>query len=148
MWASDAGMTWPEKGLVKDARFDFLDEEDFPLHGGLHGLIWGEGNPSHVINFEDGARWVVTRVYTGKKNFVTLCGGKCRFARGEVVHTGTQESATRYIYTHGGRGHAITGANVRLSIKELQEIVDHCEGMVSSIRRKEGSKQDDATNAT
>jgi predicted nucleotidyltransferase len=31
----------------------------------------------------------------------------------------------------------------KLSIEEMQEIVNHCEDMVSRIRRKEGSEPDD-----
>lgn len=95
------GFRWPESGPVEAPDWDPTPS---PGHG-LHGWLWGEGNGA-IGYWSDDARWLVVRV---PADTIVDLGGKVKFPRGEVVHCGDRESATRYLVEHGGAGRAIIG---------------------------------------
>ena len=98
------GFQWPESGLVEAP--DWSPE---PRCGeGLHGLLWGEGEASHLRAAAD-AQWLVVAVDAA--DIVDL-GGKVKFPRGEVVYCGVRDGATTYILANGGAGKACAYARV------------------------------------
>lgn len=101
MTSHNGRFAWPEKGPVVCDDWDPTPE----CGGGLHGLLWGEGDGS-LLNWSPYARWLVVRV--AARDIVDL-GCKVKFARGTVVHCGDRLSATTWIANHGGEGRAIAG---------------------------------------
>src|SRR6188768_2383636 len=83
------GFKWPESGHVAAPDWSPRAECGY----GLHGLLWGEGDGSHLC-WEEGARWLVVRV--AADSIVDL-DGKVKFPEGEVVYCGTQYEATQLI---------------------------------------------------
>ena len=87
------GFVWPKKGRVEAP-----DWNPEPVcGGGLHGLLWGEGDASLI----EGCIWQVVRVLTA--DIVDL-GGKVKFPAGVVIYTGTREGATQLIYNRAPNG--------------------------------------------
>jgi hypothetical protein len=98
------GFKWPKKGYV-----ECPDWDPKPKCGnGLHGLLWGEGDGC-LLNWSEGAKWQVVEVDLEK---CVEIGQKVKFPCGNIVYTGDQISATKYILEHGGFGKTIVGANV------------------------------------
>jgi hypothetical protein len=83
------GFKWPEQGHV--AAPDWSSQKICGY--GLHGLLWGQGDGSHLC-FDEGAKWLVVRV--AADSIVDL-EGKVKFPEGEVVYCGTQDEATQLI---------------------------------------------------
>jgi hypothetical protein len=101
---SYGGFFWPESGPV-----DCPDWQPTPECGnGLHGLLWGEGDGT-LLNWGKDARWKVVEV---EDEAIVSLNGKVKFPRGNVLHTGTQETATRFLLENGGAGKAVVGASV------------------------------------
>jgi len=94
------GFRWPMEGPVAAPDWD-----PAPVcGGGLHGLLWGEGN-GQLLSWEPGAKWLVVEVE--KRAIVDLGGEKVKFPRGVVVHVGDQRSATEYLLARAPAGKAI-----------------------------------------
>lgn len=98
---SYGGFVWPKKGRVR-----CKDWNPEPVcGGGLHGLLWGEGDGS-LLSWAEDAKWLVVEV---DANDVVSLTGKVKFPAGRVVHCGDRESATSYLRDNGGDGKAIVG---------------------------------------
>ena len=99
---------WPESSPVEAP-----DWSPKPECGrGLHGLLWGEGNSSHLAMYGN-PLWQVVEV--DSSDIIDL-DGKVKFPRGEVIYTGTREGATGLIYKSAPNGTIIhylslTGGN-------------------------------------
>ena len=74
--------------------------------GGLHGLLWGEGDPGHLEWGGSGA-WMV--VEADSREVVDL-GDKVKVPRCIIRHIGDRVSAGAYLQAHGGAGRRIHGA--------------------------------------
>jgi len=96
------GFVWPNSGPVKCDDWDATPQ----CGGGLHGLLWGEGDGTQ-LNWMRNTRWIVVRVPAD--SIIPISSGKVKFPAGEVVHCGTRASATEYLMAHGGAGRAIAG---------------------------------------
>lgn len=98
------GFQWPARGRVTCP--DWLPVAD--CGGGLHGLLWGEGN-GDLLDWSEGAKWLVVRV--SAENYVNIDNEKIKFPCGVVVHCGTRESATKFLAGKiGAQNRAIVGA--------------------------------------
>jgi hypothetical protein len=73
--------------------------------GGLHGLLWGEGDGS-LLSWADDAAWLVV---SSEAASVVNLNTKVKVPAARVEHVGTRESATAYLVEHGARGRAIVG---------------------------------------
>ena len=93
---SSHGFKWPEHGPVK---CDDWNPEPV-CGGGLHGLLWGEGDGSQ-LNWSPDAKWLVVAVDSNK--FVEI-NDKVKFPSGEVVFCGDRKNATDFIISNGGKG--------------------------------------------
>ena len=98
------GFRWPESGPVSAPDWNCAPV----CGGGLHGLLWGEGDGS-LLNWNPDARWLVVRADKGS---VVDLGGKVKFPRGEVMFCGARDAAAAYIVANGGSGRNIAGAIV------------------------------------
>jgi hypothetical protein len=98
------GFQWPMSGPVEAPDWN----TQVRCGGGLHGLLWGEGSGS-LLNFDDGAKWLVVEVDTNSVIDLTPVDGsvKVKFPRGIVVHCGDRNSAPKFIAEHGGVGRSI-----------------------------------------
>ena len=94
------GFRWPTEGPVEAPDWDPRPR----CGGGLHGLLWGEGD-GRLLNWSDDARWLVVEV--DEADPIDL-DGKVKFPRGVVVHCGDRLSATAYL-AERAPGRAITG---------------------------------------
>jgi hypothetical protein len=98
---SYGGFQWPAEGEVVAP-----DWNSEPVcGGGLHGLLWGEGDGA-LLNWDEDARWLVVEVLATE--YVSI-DGKVKFPRGTVVFCGDRLEATTYLSEHGGAGRAIVG---------------------------------------
>src|SRR5580698_7936234 len=80
------GFQWPASGPVECS-----DWNPSPVRGGgLHGLLWGEGDWSLLNNSED-AIWQVVEVVTD--SIVKIDERKVKFQRGTVVYSGNMAGA-------------------------------------------------------
>src|SRR5512146_1644346 len=70
---------WPETGPVKCEDWN----PDPCCGGGLHGLLWGEGDWS-LLDRDDGALWQVVKVKTA--DIVLIDQQKIKFPAGEVIY--------------------------------------------------------------
>ena len=86
---SHNGFRWPESGAVEAPDWD----PEPVCGGGLHGLLWGEGDGS-LLSWEPDAKWLVAEIRDG--SWVDL-DGKVKFPRCEVVFCGDRKGATDYI---------------------------------------------------
>jgi hypothetical protein len=71
--------------------------------GGLHFLMWGEGD-GRLLNWDENAVWMVVRA----SEYVEL-NGKVKAPSVEVVFCGSRNQATEYLRNNGGEGRAIVG---------------------------------------
>jgi hypothetical protein len=101
-YTSHGGFQWPKRGEVSCP-----DWNPKPVcGGGLHGLLWGEGN-AELLNWDSDAVWQVVRVPTA--DIIKIDSEKVKFPGGAVLYSGTQEGATSYIYEHGGNDKRVVG---------------------------------------
>ncbi len=73
---------------------------------GLHGLLWGEGDPNEAWHWEAGAKWLVVEALASD---VVDIGRTCKVPRCRIVHVGDQKTATEFIAARGPGGKAIVG---------------------------------------
>ena len=90
------GFKWPKKGKVAAPDWDPKPE----CGNGLHGLLWGEGDPSLVSNAHD-AQWIVGKVI--ESECVDL-GGKVKFPEAMVIFVGAQDKAVQIVQSHAPAG--------------------------------------------
>jgi hypothetical protein len=95
------GFQWPETGYVAAPDWD----PEPRCGGGLHGLLWGEGDGS-LLDWSPTARWLVVEVDARRVVDLDL---KVKAPAAWVLHVGDQVSATAYLAEHGGDGRAIVG---------------------------------------
>ena len=89
--------TWPKSGPVECP--DWVASTY--CGNGLHGALWGQGYGA-LFNWSPDAVWQVVQI----EEWIDL-DGKVKFPRGIVVHTGNQETATKYITENGASGSVI-----------------------------------------
>ncbi len=99
---SHNGFKWPKKGDVKAPDWDKKPE----CGNGLHGQLWGNGDPS-LLNWSEDAAWLVCKVAT--KDIVDL-SGKVKFPKCKVVFCGDRKGATDYIIKCGADPAKVVGA--------------------------------------
>jgi hypothetical protein len=87
---SYGGFRWPLAGPVKAPDWD----PEPRCGGGLHGLLWGCGDPAY-LPYSAGT-WQIVSIDT----WVDL-DGKIKAPGGEVVFSGTQEGALAYLDANG-----------------------------------------------
>ncbi len=94
---------WPESGSVKCS--DWNDRPE--CGGGLHGLLWGEGDGS-LLDWSDDARWLVVEVDPAS---VVNIGDKVKVPSGKVVYCGDRKGATDEIIRLGASGPVVGSFN-------------------------------------
>ena len=82
---SYGGFQWPESGPVSCSDWN----PDPVCGGGLHGLLWGEGDWG-LLDTTPSAVWQVVSVDPGK---IVDIGNKVKFPTGEVVYSGSMGAA-------------------------------------------------------
>ena len=92
---------WPKSGPVECP--DWVASTE--CGNGLHGALWGQGDGA-LFNWSPDAVWQVVQI----EEWIDL-NGKVKFPRGVVIHTGNQETATKYIIENGASGPVI-GASI------------------------------------
>jgi len=92
------GFQWPKSGYV--AAPDWKPTEK--CGGGLHGLLWGEGD-ARLLNHSPTAKALVVRA---TENDIVHLDGKVKFPSGHVVFCGTHREAAAFIQNNGGQGKA------------------------------------------
>jgi hypothetical protein len=107
------GFVWPKEGPVECPDWDPKPQ----CGNGLHGALWGEGDGA-LFNSNDDAVWQVVEI----DEWVKL-GGKVKFPRGNVVHTGTRLSATSFIRENGAKG-TVIGDFVTVGNREIASTGD------------------------
>jgi hypothetical protein len=101
---SYSGFQWPAAGSVEAP-----DWNPSPVcGGGLHGLLWGEGDGA-LLNWRPDAVWLVVEVEVAD---IVALGTKVKFPRGTVVYAGGRAGAIDYLTARAPRGVAIVGAAV------------------------------------
>src|ERR1035437_9023234 len=87
---------YPELGFVEAPDWNNNDE----CGGGLHGLVWGEGNKSHFSRDSDCVYQILevdlAVLRTGNGDLTD----KCKFQKGEVLFTGPIQDALPLLYCH------------------------------------------------
>lgn len=102
--AAYGGFVWPESGPVLAPDWD-----PRPVcGGGLHGLLWGEGDGT-LLSFAADAKWLVVEIADDAE--VVDLDRKVKINRGTVVFCGDRKGATDRIVALGARG-AVVGAFV------------------------------------
>jgi hypothetical protein len=88
------GFVWPESGPVSAP-----DWNPEPVcGGGLHGLLMGIGNISH-LSWDSNAKWFVVAVDSGS---VVDLDGKVKVPSGNVVYCGDRDGAVSFLVQNGG----------------------------------------------
>jgi hypothetical protein len=88
------GFVWPESGPVSAP-----DWNPEPVcGGGLHGLLMGIGNISH-LSWDSNAKWFVVEVDSGS---VVDLDGKVKVPSGNVVYCGDRDGAVSFLVQNGG----------------------------------------------
>ena len=100
---SYGGFKWKKRGIVTAPDWN----KEPVCGGGLHGLLWGEGQSSHLSTEETSVGLVVS---VAEKSIVDI-DGKVKFPRGEVVFTGTLREAATWL-AERVPGHAVHYATV------------------------------------
>ena len=100
---SRGGFKWPESGPVNAPDWN-------PAHvcgGGLHGLLWGEGDAG-CLNMSESAKWIVFRAAVSDiAHGSGALTDKCKARAGTVEYCGSREGATSYLYANGATGKAV-----------------------------------------
>ena len=99
---------WPESGPVEAPDW----QPRATCGNGLHGLLWGAGDASHLATDAD-AKWLVVAVVATE---IVDLDGKVKFPRGEVVFCGERHYAVADIINRGAKPEAcnystLTGGN-------------------------------------
>ncbi len=97
---SHGGFQWPESGWTEAPDWEPTQK----CGNGLHGLLWGEGDASLLAHQDPTSKWIIAEIDTDE--MVDL-EGKVKVRRANVVHVGTKESSTAYLYANGGQGRSI-----------------------------------------
>ena len=105
---SCGGFLWPESGLV--ACDDWRDDER--CGGGLHGLLWGEGDGA-LLDWSPEAVWIVWETVA---NDVRNLGEKIKAPKGVVVFCGDRMGASQYMRDNGGEGRCIAGGTATAGV--------------------------------
>ena len=101
--AAHGGFRWPELGPVSAPDWDPRAK----CGGGLHGFLWGEGDPALLTQ---GGRYQIVAV--DPADIVDL-SGKVKFPRGEVVFSSEdRDAALEYLIANGARGRSVMFARV------------------------------------
>ncbi len=96
---SYGGFKWPESGIVTAPDWDSKGA----CGNGLHGLLWGEGDPS-LLDWSSDAKWLVCRVEAAT---IVDIGEKVKFPSCEVVYCGDAITAGKYVVDNGGFGRRV-----------------------------------------
>lgn len=90
---SHDGFQWPKAGPVECPDWNPAAQ----CGGGLHGLLWGEGDWSRLSAAQD-ALWQVVEVVT--ESIVKIEEQKVKFPRGTVVFSGNMAGAITMVLNH------------------------------------------------
>ncbi len=90
--AHDPKFVYPKAGPVEAKDWDPNPDRD--CGGGLHGLLWGNGDWSLLSNGHD-AVWMIVSV--NPDDGLVTSASKCRFRKGEVIYCGDRVGATMRI---------------------------------------------------
>jgi hypothetical protein len=89
---------WPESGPVSCS--DWSPE---PRCGkGLHGLLWGQGDPSLLVPDDASRKWLVIECKVS--DVVELGTDKCKFSKGAVVFCGDRTEAVAFLQARAPAG--------------------------------------------
>ena len=97
------GFAWPDAGLVKAP--DWNPEPS--CGGGLHGLLWGDGDASQLKHEDATRRWLVCEVVASE---VVQIQRKVKVPRAWVVYVGDRDGAIAMLQAHAPVGTAIVFA--------------------------------------
>jgi hypothetical protein len=101
---SYGGFQWPASGPVECTDWN----PSVRCGGGLHGLLWGEGEGTLLAIDDPTATWLIVEVDAEAVVDLTATGyAKCKFPRGVVVFIGDRDSAPKWLAEHGGHGRSI-----------------------------------------
>lgn len=96
--AHNPNFPWPREGPVSCPDWDPTPR----CGGGLHGWLWGKGDPDAWMFHPSHAMLVVEVL---KDDIVSLDNGdKVKFPKGTVVHCGSRESVTQFMADRGHVG--------------------------------------------
>src|SRR5579885_1343829 len=88
---SHEGFRWPESGRV-----ECPDWDPAPVcGGGLHGLLWGEGD--WLLLGDADAKWLVVEV--SRTDVVVIDSQKVKFRAGDVIYCGGMAQAVTMVLT-------------------------------------------------
>ena len=90
------GFQWPTSGPVECSDWNPAPQ----CGGGLHGLMWGDGDWSLLSSAND-ALWQVVEVVT--ECIVTIDSQKVKFPRGTVIYSGGMAGAITMVLNHQKR---------------------------------------------
>jgi hypothetical protein len=90
---SSHGFTWPKDGPVEATDWDTKPE----CGGGLHGLMWGQGD-WRLLRGELTAIWQVVEV--DEADIVKIDSAKVKFKKGNVIFTGEMGKAVTMVLCH------------------------------------------------
>jgi hypothetical protein len=99
---SHGGFQWPETGPVTCPDWDARPV----CGGGLHGLLWGEGDGSY-LSWAEEALWQIVEV---DASTIVDIDGKVKFPAGDVLFTGPRKEALDFFDANGGAERAAVGA--------------------------------------
>ena len=109
---SHDGFRWP---LTEGAEVEATDWNPEPVcGGGLHGLLWGEGDGT-LLDWSEGAQWLV--IEAALADVVEIGSEKAKCRRATVRHVGDRLSATTYLLAHGCAGRAVVGATLSAGVR-------------------------------
>ena len=99
-FTSHGGFRWPRRGKVVAPDWD----PEPVCGGGLHGLLWGEGD-GRLLDWSDDAVWLVCKI---DADTAVDLGGKIKVPEATVAHAGTRKTATAFLAAHAP-GRSIVG---------------------------------------
>ena len=99
-FTSHGGFRWPRRGKVVAPDWD----PEPVCGGGLHGLLWGEGDGG-LLDWSDDAVWLVCKI---DADTAVDLGGKIKVPEATVAHAGTRKTATAFLAAHAP-GRSIVG---------------------------------------
>lgn len=127
------GFKWPRSGYVEAPDWN----PAAVCGGGLHGLLWGEGDAGY-LSVAEGAVWMVVEVDAGE--VVSIDGDKVKVPRGNVVFAGQRHEATAFLMADPGAagkrcnyGTATAGDGGTISIQYYDPKRDKYRVMVAEV---------------
>jgi hypothetical protein len=102
---SHGGFVWPLKVGAKVAAKDWSREP--VCGGGLHGLLWGQGDGG-LLNRNADAKWLL--VEADRKDVVEIDGAKAKCRACVVRYVGDKAGAVAFMVAHAPESSSVLGA--------------------------------------